>query len=56
MKTEILAELEKVLLNFMDSKEMEGEYYTIAEEERMLANIVADVIETIDRAYETGLS
>jgi len=55
MKTEVLAKLEKVLLDFMDSDEVLGEYYFMASEERMLAKVVADIMDAIDSAYELGL-
>jgi len=54
MKTEVLAKLETILVDFMDSDEVLGEYYFMAGEERVLAKVVADIMDAIDGAYALG--
>jgi len=53
MRTELLVKLEKNLLEFLD--EASGEYFIQVKEEQVLAKIVADIIESINNAYDTGI-
>lgn len=55
MRTQLLAALEKVIEEFIDSDEVQNEYRILIDEETLIAQAAAAVMDAVQAGYEQEL-